>query len=531
MFTPPWRPLVALFAGMCAFFGFFAHGYLENTDADVTMHAARALYLRGDIGLQTEGADTWEAERFIAGSGQFGMRGANGKYYVWFPIGHQLLLVPCVALGDLLAGWFPEAEADYVERKGAVLGEFYWARFIASFLPAGFAAGSALMLLLICLSLGTSMCEALSITAIATLCTQFWPGASETMSDGPGMFFLLAMAALVFRARAGKECVAGAFLAGACGGWAVLMRYPHAVPVLILAVVGALTMMRRRAWGELFALALGAMPEVAILFSANWLRFGSLTETGYSAGANPKFWNYPAYLGVPVMLIAPGKGVLWFSLPLWLAVPAFCRRSFFSFPWLPVLLIFALPLVIHGHTSGWAAGQCWSIRYLTPSIVLMVAVALAMTRPWQRRPGLVAAVCALGLLVSIGGVITPYRGQQSLASQAATVVYPGVEQVDNNINFAPSFSPLHTHWIYAWLSATGRLEQGGARNTTVPLFGVHVDRAALAWQAEDAGFRHWWMIGLAHNRGWPFWPVLGLWLLATIVLLRWGVRGLLRSWG
>ena len=508
------------------FFGYFAHGYLENTDTDVTMHSARALYVRGDAGLQSSGEGTWAGERFIAQEGLFGMTGANGKHYAWFPVGHQLLLLPCIALGELFAGWWPKPEAEYLARHGPVLGEFFWVRFLISFLPAIFAAGSAVMLLLICRSLGSSAREALGVTAIATLCTQFWPGASETMSDGPGMFFLLAMAALVFQFHAGKRCLAGAFLIGLCGGWAVLVRYPHAFAVLVLAVVAVKVICARRTYGELLAMALGALPEVVILLAANWLRFDSLTETGYSAGANANYWKYPGHLGVPAILVAPGKGILWFSLPLLLALPAFWGRRVFTFPWLPVLLIFLVPLAVHGHTVSWAAGQCWGIRYLTPVIALMVAVSFAKTRPWRRWPRSFALVCCLGFLVSLGGVLTPYRGQQSLAYQAAEVVYPGVEQVDNNINSDPRFSPLHTHWIYAWLSATGRLEQGGADNTTEPLFGVEVDEARLPRADEDAGFRHWWMAGIAGRGGYPLWPLALVWWVVAGVLLARGARGL-----
>ena len=67
------------------------------------MHAARALYVRGDSGLKAQGDDTWAAERVIAQSGLFGMPGAGGKHYVWFPIGHQLMMVPCVALGGTIS--------------------------------------------------------------------------------------------------------------------------------------------------------------------------------------------------------------------------------------------------------------------------------------------------------------------------------------------------------------------------------------------------------------------------------------------
>lgn len=531
----PVRGLGLLFVGLLGFFGFFAHGYVENTDAEITMHAARAWYLRGDPGLLAEGDDTWVAERFVASDQiKFGMVGTNGRYYVWFPIGHQMLMVPFVALGERLAQWYPQAEADYRKRRvDPLFNEFFWTRFCLSFLPAICAAGSAMAILLIVSSLGCSAREALLVTGVTTLCTQFWPGASETMSDGPGMFFLLAMAALVFRARAGVGGNGAAFAAGLCGGWAVLVRYPHAIPVAILAAVLLLTAWRQRSWSMAIAFVLGALPEAVTFFAANWLRFGDIRETGYSAGANPDWWGY--WWALPLILLAPGKGILFFSTPLWLAIPAYFHRRAWTFPWLPALLIFVLPFYVYGQASGWAGGQCWSVRYMTPSVVLLVAVALACAKPWQRFPKTFAAVCVLGFAVSAGGVVTSYHAQQKLAYEAAPLVYPPPNpQIDNNVNFDPAFSPLHTHWIYAFLSASGRLEQGGAENTIGPLFGVYEEpvegrRLRLPVPSETAGFRHWWMVGASHNLGMPFWPVFLPWWLVTAAALWFGVKRFLRG--
>src|SRR5262249_42296887 len=163
------------------------------------------------------------------------------------------------------------------------------------------------------------------------LCTQMWPACSETLSDEPGMFFLLAMAVLAFRWRAGVGTIRSAVLAGVCGGLAGLLRYQHALPVLVLTLVMLHAPWAPPAAPALTGLALGASPAVVLLLAANWLRFGSLFETGYSAGATQAFWSYPAYLGVPSILIAPGKGILWFSPLLIAALPAFCHRRVLRF--------------------------------------------------------------------------------------------------------------------------------------------------------------------------------------------------------
>jgi hypothetical protein len=525
-----------LWLGLVGFYGFFGHGYLENTDADVTMHAARALYLRGDPGLMAEGPDTWRAERAIAGPEPgipvFGKTGTNGKLYVWFPIGHQLLMVPCVALGELFDRWFPEVQADYEQRiRNELFNQFYWSRFFVSFLPALAAAGSTVMLLLLARALGCTMRSSLIIAAVVSLCTQMWPACSETLSDGPGMFFLLAVAVLVFRWCTGAGTTRSAVLAGACGGIAVLLRYQHALPVLVLALVMLRASWPARAKSAIAGLGLGAAPAVALLLAANWLRFGNLLETGYSAGATADFWSYPAYLGVPSILIAPGKGILWFSPLLLAALPAFCHRGVLRFPFLPVAVIFALSLLLHGCTIGWAAGQCWGIRYLTPAVALVCTVALARLGSGRRWPRRFIATAALGFVVSLGGIVTPYRGQQDLAYKAATVLYPGAPQLDNNVNADPRLTPLHTHWIYLWLSLSGRLEQRGPENTTGPLFGVYElpSNVGLDRPGEDAGLRHWWMVSFADRQLLPLWPTLVPWVAVTLALLAGGVRALLRD--
>ena len=103
-----------------AFFLFaaVAHGNFETEDAALTMHAARALWKRGDSGLLTaeQGGDLL-GERMgaedIARMRRNGRIGTNGRAYVWFPMGHVWLMVPFVAAGELLAQQLPAAEARF----------------------------------------------------------------------------------------------------------------------------------------------------------------------------------------------------------------------------------------------------------------------------------------------------------------------------------------------------------------------------------------------------------------------------------
>ena len=199
---PPILALCLLFVGSLLCFGLTAHGYLENTDSEITMHAARAWWLRGSPGLVGRAeaeklpADvpTWPAEQAIVDGyirdpnlPRYGRIGLDGRGYVWFPIGHQALMVPGIALAQALDRAFPEVEKRFRETKNDPLrGQFFWERLVLSFLSPLFAAGSLIALILLCLGLGAPPRAALIASATATFATQFWPGTAETMSDMPG---------------------------------------------------------------------------------------------------------------------------------------------------------------------------------------------------------------------------------------------------------------------------------------------------------------------------------------------------------
>ncbi len=534
------RALWLLFLASFGLFGFTAHGYTENGDAQITMVAARAWLLRGDPGLVAagdtqllaEGQEIWRTERIIAGAitdadnPRFGRTGVNGKQYIWFPIGHQLLLVPFVWMGELLAGWFPGPEADLIALRDSEWGDFFWAQFFCSLVPSLAAAGALVLLFLLARAMACTPAEAISLSLVATLCTQFWPGSSETTSDMPGLFFLLAAFYGVLRYHQGCWQGPGLFLAGLCAGAAVSLRYPHALPVAVLCLWAGISAFRSQRRRQLGALILGGLPSLVFLATANYLRFGSLSETGYSGATG--LLTKPPLIGLYLVLLSWGKGVLWFSPPLMLAL-AMLRRRCLTAPVVAALLILVLPAVLIGSLHYWAAGMCWGIRYLTPSVVIVVAVLFAQERPWRRRPGWFITVAVLGFLVNLGGVLTPYRGQQELANHAVQAAYEkaGVDVV----NTRWAFSPLHSHWTYAYLSLSGRIGSGRSEDSTEPLFGQEIPSGRppprLTFR-EDSGFRHLLPFYMEDRvAGFPLWLVLVLWGLGTGLCGRAALRRLL----
>ena len=76
---------------------------------------------------------------------------------------------------------------------------------------------------------------------------------------------------------------------------------------------------RRRQWADLSWFVLGGLPCLGLLLTVNYLRYGDVTDTGYPQASS--WFNYPIWFGAIKILFAAGKGILWFSPLLWLALP------------------------------------------------------------------------------------------------------------------------------------------------------------------------------------------------------------------
>lgn len=252
------------------------------------------------------------------------------------------------------------------------------------------------------------------------------------------------------------------------------------------------------------------------------------------------------------MLFAAGRGALWLSPLLWLALPAACARQRLELRWLGWVLLLT-PIALFCKANGWQGGQCWGVRYITPGIVALLVIVLPQAAPWRRRPRLWRLLVAVGCLVALTSVVAPVRGMLQLGGQAhyaeaeralaageldrdeATAI---VGVADDRLSWLPRYSPLWGNWRYAWQCWRGAFEdaqqhvrQDGAA-TIGAVFGVEPmqpaqGNAPLHWA--DRQGRHLW---------WRFWADLydlSGWLLLTPVaalaaLLTWlGFRSLAAS--
>lgn len=569
-----WRLLAAWLAVFCGFAA-VAHGDFETTDAAFTMQAARALVMRGDSGLRLpeQGATSpaeiaaaaWIHAHEAEGARKDGKIGSNGLAYVWYPVGHLWLLVPFVALGEGLGAMAPGLEAAFRDRIAPGSDDRDLVRrldfisatpvvtqsVIAVLLPPACLATTTLLLLLLAQRLGAGRADAARTALAIVLATQCFALGREQLSDGPGLTLMVALLLLVMPKPDGAASTGRTFAAGAVAGAAVLLRYQTAFVVLAALLALVLACRRRRDWRGLAAFAAGGLPFAALLLLVNWQRFGDPLVTGYPKADD--WFDQPIWSGLPKILLGAGRGILWCSPLLWLALPlAFRRRAVPQQRWLAWTL-FLTPVLMFAAARGWQGGQCWSVRYVTPGVVALLALVLPQALPWRRWPRTWLCLCGLGLFANVTSVVAPVRGVLQLAAQAVQA------QLDHDVaagrldaaaaarvdaadvtGWAPRYSPFVANWRYALQSHVGGFElatgqpNDGSTATIEALFGIAAATPAqgLAPQRfEDRCARHLW---------WRFWGdllgVSGLWLVlplaAFTMLFAWfGWRPLLRPSG
>ena len=505
-----------------------AHGNFETTDAGFTMHAARALWHRGDSALLTaeEGGEhigEQQGAKFIKDQERAGVRkcgkiGVDGLAYVWFPMGHVFLLAPFVPLGDALDAALPDADQRLQQRARPFLRSYVEGSPVATqavmsmLVPTLCFATSLLLLYRLARELGANGRDAVWTAVAIGAATQAFAVGREQLSDGPGLMLLLAALLPVVRLHLGRGTPATAVWAGVMSGCAVLVRYQTALSVLVFAGIVAFACRRRGSYRALLGYALGGAPLLLLFVGTNYFRFGDPFETGYPA-IGEWFQANPG-AGLLKILFGAGRGLMWCSPILWLALPAaWSRRSDVRLRWLAWVL-FLTPVAIFSTALGWQGGQAWAIRYVTPGVVALCAIVLPQTAPWRRAPRLWAALFALGCLVNLTSVLAPVRGQLQLMSQALQAAEQrsiddgALDPADRTIDPAdvggwhPRYSPLYRNWLYAWNSCVGGFEdeQGrphhGSANSIEPVYGVAAvapahGRAPLHW-ADRCGRHLWW---------------------------------------
>ncbi len=297
---------------------------------------------------------------------------------------------------------------------------------------------------------------------------------------------------------------------------------------------------------DLALYAAGVLPSLVINAAYNVARFGKPLQLEPHGDAS---FGFPPWLGLPDLLISPGKGLLWYTpavLLLVLAARPFWRRC--PLPAVLFALLCGGYLLFYSNVNYWHGDPAWGPRYLyatLPYLILPLGEVFARWRTY-RLPlrGALVGVLAASLLVQFSAVSVSYW--RSFHYVFAT--YP--DQVDNyswgfNLNYfwTPEQSPLllslqgvaDNARLYVdnapLVRHTASVHLGSANESCV--FPVYhqatlclTDVDALRDRASFNTYAIWWL----HSHMYPWWPpgmvitlavaLLGLFLCSGAALLR-----------
>ncbi|MCS7079206.1 MAG: hypothetical protein NZ585_04040 [Chloracidobacterium sp.] len=307
-----------------------------------------------------------------------GVRGRDGRLYSHYGVAASALGAPLVALGKLGDDWKGERQ-----------------RFLFSLTSALVAAGLAVVLLYFLLDLGVTPGRAVLWTLVNAFATLTFIGATTTFDNVQQAFFVLCAAWCAYRS-ARRRSVGYAVVGGLCAGWLVnfvehlVLLWPFLalmcsrVSVTPPPLVGDLRPWLAQLWTAFWktttgraslqriaAFSVGCSAGLLLFGFYNVLRFGHPLDTGkFNIPGHPSFLGNPLY-GIPGLLISPGKGVMWYSPPILLALFGYAGLRAKAPMTARMMLAASVTLVAFlGCISFYGGDWCWGPRYLLPVLPL-----------------------------------------------------------------------------------------------------------------------------------------------------------------
>ena len=351
-----------------------------------------------------------------------GSQPASGQNAVYskYGIGHTLLALPPLALAQLIQKTTGvRCEAALYTLMFIVNGALFLA--MVAFYLAHFYPARAVWLTVL----------------IAGLATIWWPYTKLDFSEP----LVLSIAFLGF----------------------LLMRFGH--PVLGLAVA-ALTLTIRLdsfvivglmiLWfllanpsvRSLVRCAIALAPAVVLVLVANYVRYHSLVDRGYSG---ERFSN-SLLVGLYGILLSGGKSIFLFSPPLLLGLlgwKRFAQRvENRSDAWLFLGILIA-QVFLFAKWWDWSSDDAWGVRFVVPGVLLMCIPMVTMI---ERRLILIPVVC-VGVLVQLlpvaAGSLDYVLLVRSQPFQRQALFVGGKNRIDfEDIRFDPSYSQIAGTWIF-----------------------------------------------------------------------------------
>jgi hypothetical protein len=193
--------------------------------------------------------------------------------------------------------------------------------------------------------------------------------------------------------------------------------------------------------------ALAFAPSIALFGFANYIRYHSLMDRGYT---DLRF-STPFLVGLYGLLLSSGKSIFLFSPPLLLGVWGWKqfsnRKETASDAWL-FLGICSAQILFYAKFWAWSADDAWGPRYLIPGVLfLCIPMVAVLHRRAVVIPVAVAGVLVQLLAVTVGGLDFVMLVRSAQAERQAVWV-DGMNRMDfEDVWFNPNYSQIVGNWI------------------------------------------------------------------------------------
>ena len=345
--------------------------------------------------------------------------GLRGRTYAQYTLGQTTAMIPLYLLGRRLAGLAHTDCAAPVAPPIVLLT----CKLLGPLLGA--------LLAMLCYATARLLAYrrrvALALTALLAFGTALWPDVHSNLEHTMESLFLLAAAYAALRytavsavgLRRSGEGRLWLVVMGLAAGLVFVTRVAGVIALPLLAVYLLLLHRRQRprAWRrplahDLALFGLGVLPAVVVNATYDALRFGSPLLTNPPTKPDHSL-GFPPWLGLPDLLVSPGKGLLWYTpavLLLVLAARPFWRRC--PLPATLCALLCGGYLLFYSNVTYWHGDPAWGPRYLyatLPYLILPLGEVFARWRTY-RLPlrGVLVGVLAASLLVQFSAVSVSY---------------------------------------------------------------------------------------------------------------------------
>lgn len=459
--SAPARSLVTLrtWAIFLTFLGFYlltASGHLYAVDEETLYRITESVVERQTLALPNDAWGVVLSEQVRA----------DGRSYAQYEPGQSLVAIPFYLAGRTVARLFPPGVNAYI------------IRFFISLFSAFVTAATVALFYRLVGALGYGERVALGLAALYGLATFAWPYARTFYAEPLATLCLLATfyglqrgtarvaewwggaasARTTLSARTPARALLPLFLAGLAAGTALLVK-PHAA--LVLPALG-LYLLGRTPTGAGWPTRLRLAAQTAATWMAgfgiaivpllliNAAIYGGPFMTGYSAGRLSGL-ALPFMTGFTGMTISSGKGFLWYSPPVILALlgaRAFFRRH--RAEALTCLGIILIHLAFYARLSLWNGDWAWGPRYLLlilPFALLPAAAFLAQARGRPRWQATIVTIAIVGVAVQLLGTLVNFGWDRTRIFDEPQTDAEREARIDARF-FSPPESPLVVHARY-----------------------------------------------------------------------------------